>query len=178
MRRVAKLLPYLAILVVLVIAGIYFLYLGPLQTRAREAISRELEKRTGLKAKVGPVQLQRGRVVLHNVTLAKPDGTRLLTAPEVIVILRGTGLPLTPSAFSDIAEIQLPHPQARITREKNGALDVTRYWPRAGKGAPFKGRVTVTDGHAHLRGCNAWSSHHYHPAYRLHLRRGRPGEAL
>ncbi len=105
-----------------------------------------MEKRTGLRAKVGPVQLHRGRVVLHDVTLTQPDGTRLLTVPQVTVILHGAGLPLTASAFADIAEIELQNPEARLVREKSGRFEVSRYWPRPGKGAPFRGRVTVRNG--------------------------------
>ena len=91
--------------------------------------------------------LHRGRVVLRDLTLTKPDGTRLLSVPEVDVLLRGHGLPVTASAFRDIAEIRLRRPKAHVIRERSGRLDIATYWPHAEKGAPpFKGQITVEDG--------------------------------
>jgi len=145
-RRLFKLLTYLAILVILIAAVGYLLYLGPFQSWARRAVVRELETRTGLKATLDKVELHRGRVELRDLTLSRPDGTRLLTAPETVVVLAGKGLPLSAAAFRQVTEIRLIRPTARITREKSGQLDIASFFQRQAKAPRFRGRVVVQDG--------------------------------
>ena len=69
-----------------------------------------------------------------DLTLTKPDGTRLLTAPEVIVIFQQDRLPLSAAALRSIAEIRLVRPRAHVTREKSGQFDISSLWRRRTKG--------------------------------------------
>ncbi len=147
MRRLAKLLPYLAIAVVLLIAGSYFLYIGPLQTRLRATLLRELEARTGLRATAGRIDLRAGRVTLHDLTLTQPDGTRLLEAPEITVLLGDGGFPRSLAQLRRIREVRLLRPTVRLVRGKNGVLNISSLLKARPKGAPsFTGRVTVQQG--------------------------------
>lgn len=149
MRRLAKLLPYLAVLGLLLIAVLVVLRYGPLADHLRNAIavelSRELER---------PVHISRasfsltGRVVLYDMLVRDRDGSAMLTVPQATVRLGrpGNRLPFL-SAPTEVRDITLLRPSATLTRAADGEWTISDLIAREPERPPrFRGQVVVREG--------------------------------
>ena len=147
MRKLAKLLPYFIIVLLLAIAAMFFLRSGPFAARLKETIVQELQQRTGRKVAVRELTLTGpGRVTLRDVTIANPDGTPLLSAPEVTVRAGHGGVLERLRTLSDIREIVLRRPTVRVVRRGTGAFDISDLFRHAQGKVKFTGKVVVEDG--------------------------------
>ncbi len=124
MRRIARLLPYIALLLVILIVVAYFWRSGPLRRQLRVNIAEQLTRQTGRKVSVGDVSLSpTGQVIISNLTIQNADGSALLAAPEAAV---SVGKPWSLLSSSTAAEslrgITLRGPTITAVRE------VSRKW--------------------------------------------------
>lgn len=147
MRRIAKLLPYLAILLVLAIAGVFFLRSGPFAARLGEAVTQELQQRTGREVAIGSVTVVGpGLVRLRDVSIAGRGESPLLTAPEITVRTGRGGLWQRLTTLSEVQEITLRRPTLRVTRRSTGLWDISDLFARAKGKTKFTGKVAVEEG--------------------------------
>ena len=154
MRRLIKLLPYIAVLLVILIAVAVFWRAGPLRKHARDAIAAELARQTDRDVSVRDLGLSpTGRVVLHDLEIRNRDGSALLVAPEAAVRL-GRPKRLSASAVATaLRSITLRRPEITLTRDvsrKWSIDDLLRRKPKApsqftGDVYIEQGRLTVID---------------------------------
>ena len=153
MRRLARLLPYLAILAVLLIAAVVLLHFGPVNEHIRNAIATELSSQLDRKVVVGKVSLSlTGRVVLRNIVIRNKSGAPFADIPEAVVTLGKPGnrlsLILNPT---DIRDVRVLRPKVTIRRSASGRFDIADLFIRKRpKPSRFRGTITVQDGHITL----------------------------
>ena len=148
MRRRARLLPYLAVLLLVLIALLAFLRSGPMAKHIRNAIVNELASQTGRKVSVGEVSVGlTGTVTLHDLEIKEADGTPLLRCPETAASVGGMGALLRGNtAELQVNSITLSGPEITLTRGASGELNVADLLkPKPGK-KPFRGAVQVEKG--------------------------------
>jgi uncharacterized protein involved in outer membrane biogenesis len=145
MRRLARLLPYLAVFGLLAMAAGYFYTSGPLSQRLGQVITEEVQARTGRKASIGRVVFGPGRVVLHDVSLGDLDGGPFFSAPEVV--LRGAESGVLPSltALRQIRSIELRRPSARFVRLKKGGWNISDLLRKTRGKKHLSATITVKD---------------------------------
>jgi autotransporter translocation and assembly factor TamB len=124
MRRIARLLPYIALLLVILIVVAYFWRSGPLRRQLRVSIADQLARQTGRKVSVGDVSLSpTGQVIIRDLTIQNADGAALLVAPEAAVSLGKPWSLLSPStAAESLRGITLRGPTITAVRE------ISRKW--------------------------------------------------
>ena len=84
MRRLARLLPFIAVLLLGVAAVIVLLRAGPFAEHVRNLIASEFSQQIGRDVSIGSASLNLpGEVTLRDVVVRNEDGTPLLKAPEV-----------------------------------------------------------------------------------------------
>ena len=149
MRRPARLLPFIAILLLLVIAVFVLLRAGRLPDYVRGVIASELSRQLGRDVGIGALDLaSSGQAVLRDVIVRKEDGTSLLKVSRVDAQV-GSKHGLIPllSGAADIRSVRLVRPELNLTRLPSGELDVADILERS-REAPsrFRGPVEIEDG--------------------------------
>jgi len=145
MRKLRRLLPYLALLLLPLIALAVMLRAGPLAEQARKALESELSRELAREVSIGKASLAlSGRVVLRQVVIRNADGSALLTAPRVAARLGRPGSWAPPlSGPTEIREITLVGPELTVTREATGRWSIADLLQRPSR---FQGTVLVEDG--------------------------------
>ncbi|MCJ7822191.1 MAG: DUF748 domain-containing protein, partial [Armatimonadetes bacterium] len=148
-RRLTRLLPYLAILALPVIALVVFLRAGPLAEHLRKVLESEFSRQLGREVTVARASISlSGRVTLYDVVVKDPDGSALLTAPEVNARVgrEGSWLPLL-SQPTEVRGVTLVRPEVSLTRSASGKLSIDDLLTRqAGEPSRFRGDIVVQDG--------------------------------
>ena len=155
MRRLARLLPYLALLLVVGIAILYLWRAGPLRRQLRSSLASELARQTSRQVSIADVSLSAtGQVVLHDLVVRNRDGSPLLSAPEAVVRLGRPASLLSLSAVSTaLRSVTLRQPEVTLTRSRDLRWNIEDLLKRK-PGAPARftgdvyverGRVTVVD---------------------------------
>jgi hypothetical protein len=149
MRRIARLLPYLGILLLLLVAVAVLLRAGPLSEHARNLIAAQVSQQLERDVTVGDASVSlSGSVVLRDVIVRNPDGSVLLRAPEVDARVGrpGSWLPLL-SAPTEVREVRLIAPEATLRRDASGRLSIADILERKPeRPSRFQGDVTVEGG--------------------------------
>ncbi len=149
MRRLARLLPYLAVLLLPLVALVVLLRAGPLAAHLRAVIENELSRQLDREVSIGSASVGlSGRVVLRDVVVENEDGSRLLAAPEVSARVgrEGSWVPVL-SGMTDVREVKLSRPEISLVRDAEGELTVGDLVARqAERPSQFRGRVVVEDG--------------------------------
>ncbi len=149
MRRSARLLPFIAILALLVIAVLVFLKAGPLPDYVRGVIASEFSKQLGRDVTIGRASLAlSGEVALHDLLIRNQDGTPLLKVSRVDALVGSEGslIPLL-SGATNVRSVRLVRPELNLTRLPTGELNVNDILERS-REAPskFQGSVEIEDG--------------------------------
>jgi hypothetical protein len=145
MRRLARLLPLLAILVLIAVAVFVLLGTGPLAEHVRKVVQTELGKQLGRPVSIRSASLTvTGGVVLHDVVIKNKDGSVLLKAPVMAARVGGVGSLLRgDSKKVEVRSVRLERPELNLVRRPDGTWSVSDLIERAGKGpSPFRGSVT------------------------------------
>lgn len=149
MRRLARLLPYLVIVLLLAIAGIVVLRSGAFADHARNLIAHEFSRQLDRDVTIGRASLSlSGRVVLNDVVVRDRDGSLLLKAPQVSARVgrQGSWLPLL-TAPTEIREVRLRSPEVKLRRAASGELSIADILEREPeRPSRFQGDVYVEDG--------------------------------
>ncbi|MCJ7821775.1 MAG: AsmA family protein, partial [Armatimonadetes bacterium] len=127
MRKLARLLPYLVILVLLVVAAIVLLQTGPLAERLRKSVAEEFSHQLGREVSIGKASLTvSGRVVLREVVVKNEDGSVLLNAPKVEAWVGSEGslIPLL-SKPTQVRAVRLTGPEVNLTRASGGEWSIS-----------------------------------------------------
>jgi hypothetical protein len=150
MRKLARLLPYLVILVLLAVAAIVLLQTGPLAERLRKSVAEEFSHQLGREVSIGKASLTvSGRVVLREVVVKNEDGSVLLNAPKVEAWVGSEGslIPLL-SKPTQVRAVRLTGPEVNLTRASGGEWSISDLLARREEAAPrFRGNITVRDAH-------------------------------
>lgn len=154
MRKLARLLPYLAVLLIPLIALAVLLRAGSLAEHLRRAVETELSRQLGREVTIARASFTlSGRVMLQGVVIENPDRSPLLAAPEISARVgrEGSWLPLF-SGLSDVRELKLVRPALSLTRDANGNLSIADLLARqAEEPSPFRGTVVVEGGRIEFR---------------------------
>ncbi len=155
MRRIARLLPYIALLLVILVVIAFSWRAGPLRRQLRASIAEQLIRQTDRAVSIGDVSLSpTGQVVIRELVIRNKDGSVLLIAPEAAVRLGRPLSLLSPStAASSLRAITLRRPEITVVRDVSNRWsieDLLRKRPRGpsrftGDIIIDKGRVTVVD---------------------------------
>jgi hypothetical protein len=149
MRRLARLLPFIAILLLLTIAALVLLRTGPLADHIRAVIASELAKALDRDVSIGSAGFtSSGRVALHDVLVRNDDGSALLKAPHVSVqVAAEGGLLSLLSGSADIRSVRLVEPELTLARRPDGKLTVSDLLERPREAPPrFRGSVEMVGG--------------------------------
>jgi len=148
MRRFAKLLPYLAVLLLVLIALLAFLRSGPISKHLRVAITNELARQTGRKVSIGRVSVGlTGSVTLDDLEMRDGDGSPLLQCPRATVRVGGMEAWLRNQASGlEVERIRLSGAEVTITRNPSGRLNVADLMKRKPGAKPFRGTLFVEQG--------------------------------
>jgi autotransporter translocation and assembly factor TamB len=148
-RRLTRLLPYLAIVALPVIALVVFLRAGPFAEHLRRVLESEFSRQLGREVSIARASISlSGRVTLHDVVVENPDGSVLLRAPQVgaRVGREGSWLPLL-SQPTEVQAVTLVRPEVSLRRDASGTLSIDDLLARqAEKPSRFRGDVVVQDG--------------------------------
>ncbi|MBN1462021.1 MAG: AsmA family protein, partial [Armatimonadetes bacterium] len=148
MRRLARLLPYLAVLTLLLVALVALLTAGPLTDHVRNLVARELSRELDRDVSIGSASLTlAGSVALQDVHIRDKDGETLLKAPEVDVRVGNpeSRFPLL-SNPTQIRSIRLRAPELALTRQASGKLNINDLLARPKKPPTFTGSIVVEEG--------------------------------
>ena len=148
MRRLARLLPLLAILVLIAVALFVLLGAGPLAEHVRKVVQTELGKQLGRPVSIRSASLTvTGGVVLHDVVIKNKDGSVLLKAPVMAARVGGVGSLLRGGSKKiEVRSVRLERPELNLVRRPDGTWSVSDLIARAGKGpSAFRGTVTGED---------------------------------
>ncbi len=148
MRRLAKLLPYLAVLSLVLIAAVAFLRSGPITKHLRVAITNELARQTGRKVSIRQVSVGlTGSVTLDDLEMRDRDGSPLLRCPKATVWVGGLMTWLRHQASGlEVERIRLSGAEVTITRDPSGDLNVADLMKRKPAAKPFRGTLSVEQG--------------------------------
>jgi hypothetical protein len=148
MRRLARLLPYLAILCLVLIAGFVLLQSGPLAEHLRRGVVAELRRQTGREVDVGRVSVSlTGRAVLHDLVVRAKDGSPFLTCPVATVRVAKPGGWLSQSSGPlEVRDVKLVGPQVVVSRSEGGEWSFSDLLARRPTARPFRGNVTLENG--------------------------------
>jgi uncharacterized protein involved in outer membrane biogenesis len=159
MRRIARLLPYIALLLVILVVIAFSWRAGPLRRQLRASIAEQLARQTDRSVSIGDVSLSAtGQVVIRELAIRNKDGSVLLVAPEAAVRLGRPLSLLSPStAASSLRAITLRRPEITVVRDISKRWSIEDLLKKRPKGPSRfsgditidKGRVTVVD---HARG--------------------------
>ena len=148
MRRLARLLPFIAILLLGVAAVVVFLRAGPLADHLRNLIASEFSQQLRRDVSIGSVALTlSGQVTLRDVVVRNEDGTPLLKVPEVQARVgrEGSLIPLL-SKPTEVRSVRLVGPELKLTRGRNGKLNVSDLFEGREEPSRFRGSVDVENG--------------------------------
>jgi len=155
MRRLARLLPYIALVLVASIVVAFLWRAGPLRRQLRATITEQLKRQTNRDVAVGDVGISpTGQVVIRDLTIRNKDGSVLLIAPEAAVRLGRPLSLLSPStAAGSLRAITLRKPEITVIRDVSRRWNIEDLLQRKPE-APSKfagdviidgGRITVVD---------------------------------
>ncbi|UCC69179.1 MAG: hypothetical protein JSV79_04470, partial [Armatimonadota bacterium] len=142
-------LPYLAVLLLPLIALAVVLRAGPLAEHVRRVIESEFSRQLDREVSIADASVAlSGRVMLREVVVEDRDGSPLLEVPEVTARVgrEGSWLPIL-SGPADVREIKLVRPELSLRRDANGRLSIEDLLAReAEKPSRFRAHVVVQDG--------------------------------
>jgi len=145
MRRLARLLPFIALLLLGVAAVVVFLRAGPLADHLRNLIASEFSQQLRRDVSIGSAALSlSGQVTLRDVVVRNEDGTPLLKAPEVQARVGRAGslIPLL-SKPTEVRSVRLVTPELNLTRGGDGKLNVSDLFEGREEPSRFRGSVNV-----------------------------------
>ncbi len=149
MRRPARLLPLIALLLLLAIGTLVLLRTGPLANYVRALIATELSKQLDRDVTIaGAGVTSSGEIALDDLLVRNEDGTSLLRVPRVSVRMgTGRGFLSLFSGATEIRSVRLVDPELALTRLPDGKLSVSDLLERP-REAPsrFRGSVEVEGG--------------------------------
>jgi hypothetical protein len=149
MRRPARLLPLITLLLLLAIAALVLLKTGPLVNYVRSLVASELSRELNRDVTIGGAGLTAsGRVALRDLLVRNEDGTPLLRVPHVSVqVGGGGGLLSVISGPTDIRSVRLVDPEVTLARLPDGKWSVSDLLERPREGpSRFRGSVEVEGG--------------------------------
>lgn len=147
MRRLAKLLPYLAAVALALVALAAVLRSGPVTKHLRAAVTAELSRQTGRQVSIGDLDITlTGSATLRDLEV-RDGGARLLYCPSATLqvtglrdLLRGRGEGIS------LRSVKLAQPELTITRRASGELNISDlFQPKPGR-KPFRATVRAVDG--------------------------------
>jgi hypothetical protein len=144
------LLPYLAILCLVLIGLFVLLQGGPLMEHLRRGVVAELRRQTGREVQVGRVTLSlTGRAVLRDVAVKGQGGSAFLSCPLVTVRVgtpsSGGWLPSL-SGPLEVRDVRLVRPRVVLSRSADGKWSISDLFKRKPGAPPFRGSVEVEKG--------------------------------
>jgi len=147
MRKLTRLFPYLALLLLPVIALLVILRAGPLDEHVRRGIEGEFSRQLDREVTIGGASVAlSGRLALSDLGVWDQDGSALLTAPEVTARLGGSWLRLL-SGAPEVRQVKLIRPELTLTRDADGRLSVSDLLDRQAKEpSRFRGELVVEGG--------------------------------
>jgi len=149
MRRLARRILYLVLLLVALAAIAFFWRSGPFRQQLRSAIAQQLSRQTNRQVAISDLTFSlTGEAVLHDLVIKNRDGSPLLRAPEAVVRLgRPARLFSVASAVTALKAVTLRRPEIRIVRDTSLRWSIEDLVKRKPKGAPrFAGDVFVDQG--------------------------------
>src|SRR5574340_778738 len=149
MRRIARLLPYIALLLVILIVAGYLWQSGPLRRHLRTSIAELLTRQTGRAVTLREVGVSpTGQVIIRDLVIRNADGSTLLTAPEAAVRV---GKPLnlfsSSTAAQSISGITLRDATLTVVREGPRRWNIDDLLKKKPRGpSAFSGDVNLERG--------------------------------
>lgn len=136
-------------LLLLAVAVAMVLRAGPLSEHLRNAVANELARRFDREVTIGSASFAlSGRVALREVVVRNPDGSVLLTAPEIDARVgrQGSWLPLL-SAPTEVQDVRVLQPAVTLRRDAGGRWSISDLIERQREEpSRFRGDVIVEGG--------------------------------
>lgn len=146
MRRLRRLLPYLAVGLVVAGAAAVLWRAGPLRQHARAAVTTELSRQLSRRVEIGDLRIGlTGRVVIRDLEVQNLDGSPLLRAPEASVRL-GSPLALFSRPAAAVRGITLRRPEIRLVRDSRKRWSIEDLLRRKAGQPRFTGEVAIEQG--------------------------------
>lgn len=149
MRRVARLLPYVALLLLPLVAAVVLLRTGPLTEHLRKIIASEISRQTDREVSIGAVSISLfGDIVVSDLVIENRDGSPLLTGTEASAQVGSLGEWLRrPSKLPEVRGLKLTRPEVTLTRYPDGQWSISDLLARQ-REAPsrFRGEIRVEEG--------------------------------
>lgn len=149
MRRVARLLPYVALLALPLLAAVVLLRTGPLTEYLRKIIASEISRQMDREVSIGAVSVSlSGDVVMSDVVIENRDGSPLLIGTEACAQVGSLGEWLRrPSKLPEVRGLKLTRAEVTLTRYTDGQWSISDLLARQ-REAPsrFTGEIHVEQG--------------------------------
>ncbi|MBE9565293.1 MAG: hypothetical protein IMF16_00895, partial [Proteobacteria bacterium] len=127
MRRVARLLPYVALLLLALVAAVVLLRTGPLTEHLKKIIASELSRQMDREVSIGALSVNlSGDVVMSDLVIENRDGSPLLIGTEASAEIGSLGDWLRrPSKLPEVRGLKLTRPEVTLTRRPDGQWSIS-----------------------------------------------------